>query len=526
MKSRKDLILNLPICAGSFLVLLLLAQVLFRPFPQLTSLATGEPSENNVCAQVKLGTVKVWLSKNTWGSGTLIRHELDQYTLITNGHVLHGNKEQYTIETSDHKLHQAFVLARFDQHKDFGTDLAILRFSSPNNYKTFNLSKWIDGERVIGAGFPVNLAASSSQGLICTEFGKAYSLDQPMKKGYQLGFFLSIPSGMSGGPLLNEQGEVVGINGMGDPLLFVNSGIYQFRNSAKVSEEMAKRWNLSPSEALKRLSRSSWAIPSDTIVSLLPGSLNLALSPSSNKSPNAEISNPPDQTVAISTPIPTATKPNLTLQDVAKKLVSVGLVTKSNGQIMVDPFAVGVIVGKKNTTYYVLTTEKSVSNDRRYGIMTSDRKSHLAKVNWKKVDLDLVLLEFDSNMSYEVTLAANIKNINSPLSVYAYGWQLSIGTGTPILVEGFLNNFESLKLNKDFIYDNRSSDNLNGGIILNANGELIGLHKEFSLDLKTGKGIPIYKFLLSLPNTLPQIVPPKTVAPSSCGNALFGNCSP
>lgn len=502
---------------------LLLAQTLFRLLSVPKTFAAGLTSRDDLCSQARLRTVKILLSTNTWGSGTLVHRDSDQYTLVTNGHVLHGNKKQYEVKTHDGQPHQASVIDRFDQDKNAGTDLAIMRFSSSNNYEVFNLSKWIREQQVIGFGFPVNLADSSSESFLCTEFGQAYSLDKPMKKGYQLGFDLSIPSGMSGGPLINELGELVGINGMGDPLIFINPDVYRFRDNTRVSEEIAKQRKIQPKEALKLLSNSSWAIPIETLINLLPRSLNLALQPSVNKSPDKKTNNPLSSEQATQKAIATSIAvANIVPRDIAKKVaVSVGLAAKSNGKIINDPTGTGVIIGKKNKTYYVLTTEKIVHKQLRYGITTPDQKNYLAKVFWKK--LDLAILEFDSGLPYEIVAIANVDKINTDLSVYIYGWTFSGGIRTPVLTEGLLMDVALLKLGKNFVYENRSNTTLNSGLILNGNGQLIGLHKEFLSDGKTGKGISIHNILNSLPLSIGLATSPQ-VAKTNCEDALFGNC--
>ena len=78
-----------------------------------------------------------------------------------------------------------------------------------------------------------------------------------MEGGYQIGYTNDIEKGMSGGPLLNARGEVVGVNGVhayplwGDP--------YQYKDGSE------------PNAALReQMSKYSWGIPIDTFKQLAP----------------------------------------------------------------------------------------------------------------------------------------------------------------------------------------------------------------------------------------------------------------
>ncbi|NEQ40525.1 MAG: trypsin-like peptidase domain-containing protein, partial [Okeania sp. SIO3I5] len=88
-----------------------------------------------------------------------------------------------------------------------------------------------------------------------------------------IGYNLSIYNGMSGGPLLNNYGQLVGIIGMGEPIIFVNPDIYLYRDGSRVTDSLA----VSPEQALDFLSSLSWAIPSETLVDLSPSGLELNL---------------------------------------------------------------------------------------------------------------------------------------------------------------------------------------------------------------------------------------------------------
>jgi hypothetical protein len=250
-------------------------------------LKSGQPSQNKLCSTAKLSTVKV-LGGTPWGSGILVKKHGSRYSVVTNGHVLAGNQERYTVETYDGKAHQAFVLVRFDHSEVTGNDLVILQFDSSTNYEVATLAKWAEEEKVMAAGFPVNPDSSVSdpQGFMCSELASvSRKLPKPMQNGYQLGYLFSIPNGMSGGALFNEQGKVVGINGMGDPAIFTNPDIYLYRDGRRVSDSLG----LPATQALDLLYSSSWAIPSETIEYLAPQGLNLTLDTSNTSSSSVPV---------------------------------------------------------------------------------------------------------------------------------------------------------------------------------------------------------------------------------------------
>ena len=209
-------------------------------------------------------TVKVG-SGNSNGSGILIGKEGSFYTVLTNGHVL-SKGDSHQIETPDQETHEAKLLFRFDHNRKQGDDLAVLEFESDRDYKvvSVNTSELQDGEKVYAGGFPY------LQEELEFRSGKVTMvLEQPLERGYQIGYLIPIDKGMSGGPLLNSQGELVGINGKHDHPLW--DAPYLLKNG----EELLER-------SREELDKYSWAIPIETFVQQAAPSLlrNIALKPS------------------------------------------------------------------------------------------------------------------------------------------------------------------------------------------------------------------------------------------------------
>ncbi|MGK7904453.1 MAG: serine protease [Hormoscilla sp.] len=199
-------------------------------------------------------TVKVRSGKSS-GSGIIISKQGSWYTVLTNGHVI-GEGDEHTIETNDGKAHKAELLQRFDRDKsgeeiESGDDLALFQFSSTHDYKvvTLNLSDLQDGEQVFAAGFPYLTPFVFRNGDI------TLVLEKPLKMGYQVAYGINIDKGMSGGPLLNGQGELVGVNGKHQPLW---DAPYYYKDGAEVKI---------PRE---QLNKYSWAIAIATFIEQAP----------------------------------------------------------------------------------------------------------------------------------------------------------------------------------------------------------------------------------------------------------------
>lgn len=198
-------------------------------------------------------TVKVLSGENA-GSGILINKHNNNYQVVTNEHVLlFGNQNQsYKIITPDGEIHQAKIAKELNFQN---YDLGVLNFESNNNYPVASLSQFstpIINETVYATGFPYE-----SEDFIFTS-GRINSVtDLSFRGGYQIGYTNDIQKGMSGGPLFNSNGEIIGINGRhkypawGNPYIFENGNIA----SPQQKEEM---------------SQFSWAIPIQTFLRFAP----------------------------------------------------------------------------------------------------------------------------------------------------------------------------------------------------------------------------------------------------------------
>jgi len=144
------------------------------------------------------------------GSGILVSK--DGY-LITNAHVVEQAKK-VTITLSNGRSFKAQVIA-FDEL----TDLAVLKAVSSQDYEfpkapLGDSSTLQSGDWVIAVGCPVGLDFTVTLGIVSSPKRSAYEIGAPHLKGSYIQTDAALNSGNSGGPLVNDMGEVIGINTM------------------------------------------------------------------------------------------------------------------------------------------------------------------------------------------------------------------------------------------------------------------------------------------------------------------------
>ncbi|MCA1992984.1 MAG: serine protease [Coleofasciculus sp. S288] len=211
--------------------------------------ASPELSVQQLSQLAKSITVKV-LSGETWGSGILIHRQGPIYTVVTNEHVLTpGYGKPYRIQTANGRLYSAIVPRTVGFN---GNDLGVLQFRSDTGvYAVASLgdsSTVAQGNEVFAAGFPFG-----STGFVFTTGQISLLLDKALEGGYQIGYTNDIQKGMSGGPLLNRQGQVVGINGRHAYPLWGNG--YLFKDGSAPSQQLQEQ-----------IIQLSWAVPMETFV--------------------------------------------------------------------------------------------------------------------------------------------------------------------------------------------------------------------------------------------------------------------
>ncbi|MDJ0553011.1 MAG: serine protease [Microcoleaceae cyanobacterium MO_207.B10] len=219
---------------------------------------TSFKSNSAVEAIARPLTVRL-LGENIAGSGVIISREGNDYFVVTCAHVIDSNQDaELTVLTADGEEYIAKTDTRFN-FTDI--DLAVVKFHSNNEYpiavvnSNLNLSL---GEQVYVAGFPNYDRETTNRGSTMDLGIQPYNLTQgkvshvlnlPLERGYKIGMSNEIEIGMSGGPVLNKKGELVGIIGRAK-YAFGGFDAYRFSDGSTPSEEL-----------LEELISASWAIP-------------------------------------------------------------------------------------------------------------------------------------------------------------------------------------------------------------------------------------------------------------------------
>ncbi len=200
-----------------------------------------------LCQPITVRVVKT----NSAGSGVIIGRVGYIYSVLTNWHFVESSIP--CILTAYDNQHQ-FI----DPPQHLGdADLAVVQFYSDLEYPLAKIASQIPqiGDTVYAAGFPLIIGDNENT----LDLGnKAFRMTQgkismiPFKslpQGYRLGYTNYTKPGMSGSPVFDAQGLLVGIHGRGkyrDPAF----GVYLFEDGSEPSPQQ-----------LEQMIESSWGIP-------------------------------------------------------------------------------------------------------------------------------------------------------------------------------------------------------------------------------------------------------------------------
>ena len=325
-------------------------------------------------------TVRV-IGDNNGGSGTIFAKKGNSYLVVTNSHVLLGvNVNNIRIKTSDGKIYSGKILPE----TNFGKlDLTVLEFSSNQIYC---LPKEI-ANTTINRDMPVLAAGySSATGEMLFKTGTVNQISEPsLKAGYAIGYTSDVEQGMSGGPIINSQGSLIGINGR---------SAYPILNSGYVYEN-GKR----PTDAeIQELRKLSWGIPVRTVLAQMEQEVRTAY--------------------GLPSPPPSPTVPTVALTgwlaeiEQKAKQITVRIDSSSNAN------GSGVIIAKEGDLYTVLTAAhvlcerenaKEPCGEFDYQILAPNGKQYAVEKSSIKLEegVDLAVVKFRSQENFQVATLAN-----------------------------------------------------------------------------------------------------------------------
>ncbi|RUS99608.1 hypothetical protein DSM107003_01920 [Trichormus variabilis SAG 1403-4b] len=229
----------------AFLSCILSAEVVYpkdKQIPTIVSQTNQSESDLSVNALREITraiSVKI-IAGQGWGTGVIISKKGQVYTVVTNAHVLRLGTN-YQVQTLDGKIYNGQLIKAINFQDD---DLGLLTFKSNQNYAIASIANTplVVGDQTFAAGFPNQTKTWSFT------VGKVdYVLPKSFIGGYQVGYSNDILKGMSGGPVINQRGKLVAINGRHKYPLWGNPFIFQ-DGSTPVSQIRAK------------FEESSWAV--------------------------------------------------------------------------------------------------------------------------------------------------------------------------------------------------------------------------------------------------------------------------
>jgi S1-C subfamily serine protease len=247
-----------PIFCVASLMLFILPGLFSKPLmvPEST-----EQQQQRLRQQIRSISIKIMANGESIGSGVLLTKQERVYTVVTNAHVIQAASAPFKIQTPDGQIYAAALIPPPSRQN---RDLSMLRFQSDRAYTPATLATVSPkiSTLVWAAGFPLddntatpansqNVPAKVS-GLTIADGKITQILPVAITGGYQIGSDNAVRKGMSGGPLVDGDGNLVGINGIhANPLWDVAETL---EDGTKVNAKLQEQ-----------IDSYSWAIPIDFV---------------------------------------------------------------------------------------------------------------------------------------------------------------------------------------------------------------------------------------------------------------------
>ena len=149
------------------------------------------------------------------GSGVIVARENNSYSVLTANHVVKNVNIGYIVHTPDNQQHQITKVSPLNQE---GLDLAYITFESTKPYTAItigNSEHAAPGASIFVSGYPLTAEENQQRHWEFTT-GTVTSIRDGASEGYSMRYQALTRRGMSGGPVLDTDGRLVGIHGQGD----------------------------------------------------------------------------------------------------------------------------------------------------------------------------------------------------------------------------------------------------------------------------------------------------------------------
>jgi len=152
----------------------------------------------------------------------------------------------------------------------------------------------------------------------------------------------------------------------------------------------------------------------------------------------------------------------------------------------------GVLVKREGTRYTVLTAWHVVNEQKpgeELSVYTADGQRHqLEEGSIKRLgDVDMAVLSFSSPNPYHVAQVGDVTSVSMGSPIYVTGFPLPT-SAVPTRLMRFLdgkvvaNSTVSIPNGYKLLYSNQTLPGMSGGAVLNAHGQLVGIHGQGETD--------------------------------------------
>jgi len=190
----------------------------------VTTLVISQPVQAKTAREVAMVAVPTTVQINNTlaaelsGSGVIIGKKGNTYTILTANHVVENPNSEYVIRTSKGNEHPVISVKSL-RNNDSGPDLAVVTFESNEEYSVAPISNSDEatiGSGIYVSGYPLPAGVGSQEREYQFTNGQITNVRSGNPEGYNLRYAAVTKRGMSGGPVFDVSGRVIGIHGQGD----------------------------------------------------------------------------------------------------------------------------------------------------------------------------------------------------------------------------------------------------------------------------------------------------------------------